>query len=119
MRSACLTSLLGLVLTGAMLVLALPLLLVPVLGHYLYGAAAGFATSLALLDIPFGRRGLGTAARVAFLRRHAVATTVYGTASGLLFGIPFIGPLIVVPSASVGGLWLFCRLDKEHLRRGS
>ncbi|MEO0651282.1 MAG: hypothetical protein AAFZ65_11455, partial [Planctomycetota bacterium] len=61
----------------------------------------------------------GTAARVAFLRRHVLATTVYGAVSGLLFGIPFVGPLLVVPSASVGGLWLFCRLDKQHLRRTS
>ncbi|MHC4892228.1 MAG: hypothetical protein ACYTFV_02480 [Planctomycetota bacterium] len=109
-------SLLGLTLTGAMLLLALPLLWIPVLGTYLYGAAAGFATSLALLDIPFSRRGLGAGERLAFVRQHPLATTLYGASSGLLFGIPFIGPLLVVPAASVGGLWLFCRLDKSGLR---
>ena len=28
-----------------------------------------------------------------------------------------IGPVLMVPAASIGGLWLVCRLDKAHLRR--
>lgn len=112
-------SMAALALTGAVLLSALPLLLVPILGTYLYGAAAGFATSLGLLDIPFSRRGLDLAARTRFLKRHALATTLYGATAGLLFGVPFLGPLLVVPAASVGGLWLFCRLDKSELREGA
>jgi uncharacterized protein involved in cysteine biosynthesis len=109
-------SMAALALTGTVLLASLPLLVVPVLGTYLYGAAAGFATSLGLLDIPFSRRGLDLAARRRFLARHALATTLYGASAGLLFGVPFLGPLLAVPAASVGGLWLFCRLDKSELR---
>jgi uncharacterized protein involved in cysteine biosynthesis len=111
------TSLLALTLSGLLLLLFLPLLFVPWIGPFLFAAAAGFATSLSLLDLPFSRRGLSLRARLSFLGQHLGAMAVHGSLCGALFSVPFLGPLVVVPAASVGGLWLFCRLDKSALRR--
>ena len=111
-------SLLGLTVSAVLLVLFLPVYLVPLIGPYVYAVGAGFATSITLLDLPFSRRGLGLRSRLSFLGRHGATMALYGLICGLLFGIPFLGPLVVVPSASIGGLWLFCRLDKGHLRTG-
>lgn len=109
-------SLAALTISGVLLVLFLPVYLVPLLGPYVYAVFAGFATSITLLDLPFSRRGLDLRDRLRFLRGHAAPLALYGLICGLLFGIPFLGPLLVVPSASIGGLWLFCRLDKTLLR---
>ena len=99
-----------------MLVLLTPLHLIPVLGSFLFGFLAGFPTALTLLDIPFSRRQWSAAQRISFIRKNLLPVTAFGAVSGLLFVIPFLGPLIMVPSASVGGLWLICRLDKSPLR---
>lgn len=109
-------SLLASLLTALILLFALPLYLVPVVGWWLVGIIAGFATAIGLLDVPFSRRGWGLAQRFAFLRANAAALTVYGFTAGLVFAIPFIGPVLMVPAASVGGLWLFARLDKGPIR---
>ena len=34
----------------------------------------------------------------------------------LLLAIPVLGPILMVPAASLGGVWLVCRLDKGFLR---
>ena len=44
------------------------------------------------------------------------AAVAYGAVAGLFFLLPVVGPILMVPSASVGGLWLLCRLDKDGLR---
>lgn len=90
--------------------------LLPVVGLPLFAVVAGFATSLTLLDIPFSRRRWTLAQRLAFLRANLPEWISLGVASGLCFVLPFAGPLIGVPIASVGGLWLFVRLDKTPLR---
>ena len=109
-------SLFASVATGVLLVLALPLYLVPVVGWWLVGMIAGFATAIGLLDVPFSRRGWGLAQRAKFLRVHAATLALYGFTAGLVFAIPFVGPVMMVPAASVGGLWLFARLDKRAIR---
>jgi len=88
----------------------------PILGLPLFAVVAGFATALTLLDIPFSRRGWGVRQRLVFLRANLPEWISLGIASGLCFVLPIIGPLIGVPVASVGGLWLFVRLDKTALR---
>ena len=86
------------------------------LGSFLFGFLAGFPTALTLLDIPFSRRQWSTAQRISFIRKNFLPVIAFGAVSGLLFVIPLIGPLVMVPSASVGGLWLICRLDKTPMR---
>lgn len=103
-------------LTGLILLLALPLYFVPVVGWWLVGMIAGFATAIGLLDVPFSRRGWGLAQRVRFFRHHGATLALYGFCAGLVFAIPFVGPVLMVPAASVGGLWLFVRLDKGAIR---
>jgi uncharacterized protein involved in cysteine biosynthesis len=105
-------------LAGALLVLLLPLKFVPVVGFLLFGLAAGFTTAISLLDIPCERRRWSLRQRLAFLARHLPAIVAFGCVSSLLFVLPFVGPVLMVPAASLGGLWMLVRLDKDFLRRG-
>ncbi len=109
---------------AVLLVLFLPLRLVPLIGFWLYMALAGFCTALTLLDIPFSRRGWSLVTRLQFLLRNWAAMLAFGVVSSLVFLVPFLGPVVMVPAASIGGLWLLVRLDKDalrppHLRRRS
>jgi uncharacterized protein involved in cysteine biosynthesis len=89
---------------------------VPGVGLVLFGMLAGFCTAISLLDIPFSRRHFGLMQRVELLIAHFPAVVAFGAVAGLLFVIPLIGPLVGVPAASIGGLWLVCRLDKNVMR---
>jgi len=42
--------------------------------------------------------------------------TIFGATAGLVFAIPLLGPIVAVPAASIGGMWLVIRLDKSFLR---
>ncbi len=111
-------SLLASSVAGILLLCALPLYFVPAVGYFLFAGVAGFATSISLLDIAFERRGWQFGQRLRFLGRNLPALTSFGITSGALLALPIVGPVLMVPAASVGGLWLLCRLDKAHLRRG-
>lgn len=100
---------------AVMLAFALPLLLIPWFGTPLFALAAGFTTSISLLDIPMSRRRWGILLRLSFLAHHAPSVLVFGLVASLMFLVPVLGPLLMVPAASVGGLWLFVRLDKGLL----
>jgi uncharacterized protein involved in cysteine biosynthesis len=102
--------------SAMMLVFALPLLFVPVVGYPLFGLAAGFTTAISLLDIPMSRRRWPLSTRVSFLFQQMPAILVFGVVASVLYMVPVVGPLVMVPAASVGGLWLFCRLDKSGVR---
>ena len=104
--------------TGVILLLALPLYFVPVLGYFLFAGVTGFATAVTLLDIATERRGWTLRQRLGFVRRHFPALVAFGSVAGALLAVPFVGPVLMVPSASVGGLWLLCRIDKNFMRPG-
>lgn len=99
------------------LVLFFPLKFVPGIGYLLFGAVAGFTTAISLLDIPFERRQWSLRQRLGFLVRHAPAVVAFGSTASLLFVVPLIGPVVMVPASSIGGLWLVCRLEKSFLNR--
>jgi len=101
---------------GLALVLLSPLHFIPIVGSFLFGFMAGFPTAITLLDIPLSRRQWSTSQRINFVRENFLPVTAFGAVCGLLFIIPIIGPLVMVPSASVGGLWLICRFDKTPLQ---
>jgi len=101
---------------AVILLLFFPLKFVPVIGYLLFGGVAGFTTALTLLDIPFERRQWPLGMRFSFIFRNALAMVPFGCVASLLFVIPFVGPVLMVPAASVGGLWLVCALDKNALR---
>ncbi len=103
-------------LAGLLLVIFIWVKFIPGVGPALFVILAGFTTALSLLDIPFSRRGWPLAMRLAFLRRNFLPAVAYGIVSGLFFLLPIVGPILMVPSASIGGLWLLCRLDKNNLR---
>jgi uncharacterized protein involved in cysteine biosynthesis len=105
--------------TAVILVLALPLYFLPFgVGYVLFATVTGFATAVGLLDIPFERRGIRLRKRLSFLSRYLLPMIAFGAVAGLLLAIPIAGPVLMVPSASTGGLWLLCRLDKGFLREG-
>ena len=101
--------------TATLIFLALPLYFVPIWGYPAFAVVTGFATSVGLLDIPFARRGWSRRQRWRFLRAHLLAITTFGVLAGLLLSIPVVGPLVLVPASSIGGLWLVRRLDKSML----
>jgi uncharacterized protein involved in cysteine biosynthesis len=103
-------------LAGVVLVLFLWLKFVPWIGPPLFFALAGFTVALSLLDIPFSRRQWPLRQRLAFLRHNWAAIVSFGAVSSLVYLIPVFGQLVMVPAASIGGLWLLCRLDKNSLR---
>lgn len=100
-----------------LLVLCLPLKFVPLVGPLLFAGAAGFATAISLLDIPFSRRGWSVGQRLHFFAHSLLPLAGFGSMASLLFLIPFLGPILMVPAASIGGLWLLVRLDKSRLRQ--
>ncbi len=104
------------ILTAILVVLALPLYFIPVVGYFLFAGITGFATAVGLLDIPLERRGWSLRQRARFILRNLPAMIAFGVVSGLMLAVPVLGPVLMVPSASIGGLWLVCRLDKRHLR---
>jgi uncharacterized protein involved in cysteine biosynthesis len=99
-----------------LLAILLPLNLVPLFGSLLYSALVGFGTAIGMLEIPMERRGWSIAQRFAFLKYHAMPISLFGATVGVVFAIPLLGPVIAVPAASIGGLWLLIRLDKAFLR---
>ena len=91
------------------------LLFVPFVGHPTFGAIAGFASGISLVDIACSRREWTLGRRLRFAVRHAGALAVLGLVTSLLFLIPYLGPILAVPSAAIGGQWLVCRLDKTRI----
>jgi uncharacterized protein involved in cysteine biosynthesis len=99
-----------------LLVICLPLKFIPFVGPILFGAAAGFATAISLMDIPFSRRRWSMSQRLSFFTGNLLPLVAFGSVAGLVFLIPLFGPILMVPAASIGGLWLVVRLDKSKLR---
>lgn len=106
------------VVSGLVLLVALPLQLVPIVGLFAWTLAAGFAASLTILDIAFSRRRWTLRQRMRFLRREMAGLCVFGAVSGAVFSVPVIGPILLLPAASIGGQWFLCRRDKSYLRPG-
>ena len=50
------------------------------------------------------------------MAHNFLAMTAFGVVSSLVFLVPVLGPIVMVPAASIGGLWLLVRLDKDSLR---
>ena len=90
--------------------------LVPGIGQLAYSGAVGLGTAIGMLDLPLERRGWTLAERVAFLGRHPAPIMAFGLVTGMAFAVPIIGPVLAVPSASLGALWLLCRLDTGTAR---
>lgn len=103
-------------LCGFLLVLLLPLYLVPLVGGLLYALSVGACTAVSLIDLPLERRGWSLRERVRFARQHALGLMSFGLVTGVVFAVPLVGPVVAVPCASVGALWLVCRLDKAGVR---
>lgn len=108
----------GLIVAGVALVgtiVFLPLHLVPIVGSYAAAGAAGFFLALGTLDLALERRGWSLDGRFGLAQRSFPALVAFGAVSAFLFAIPVVGPLVMLPSASLGGTWLVAKLDKRAL----
>lgn len=90
---------------------------VPIIGVPIFFAIAGFTTAVSLLDIPASRRRWSFAQELALVRTHAATFASFGATASAMFLVPVIGPILMIPVASVGSLWLFCRIDKAPTSR--
>ncbi|MDF1797681.1 MAG: EI24 domain-containing protein [Planctomycetota bacterium] len=93
------------------MVVFLPLYLVPLFGPFLYSGAVGMGTAIGMLDLPLERRGWSLSQRIALVSRHPLPIMAFGVVTGAAFTVPIIGPMLSVPAASLGAMWLICRLD--------
>lgn len=96
------------------LVLFIWLPLIPLVGTYLWISLSGFVLAVGLCDLAFSRRDWPAKKRAAFMLAQAPAFGAFGVVGGLLVGIPILGPILAVPSLSIGSLWLICRLDTSN-----
>lgn len=101
--------------TLVLVVVFFPLNFVPPIGSLLYAGIVGTGTAIGMLDLPLERRDLGVRERLSFATHHLGPVALFGVITGAVFSVPVIGPLVAIPSASVGALWLVCRLDKGFL----
>ena len=85
--------------------------LVPVVGQFAYACAVGLGTAIGMLDLPLERRGWSLPERIGLIGRHPLPIMAFGVVTGLAFAVPIVGPMLAVPSASLGAMWLVCRLD--------
>jgi len=87
------------------------LLLVPLVGQLAYAGAVGLGTAIGMLDLPLERRGWSLGQRLGLLARYPLPVMGFGMVTGMAFAVPIVGPMLAVPSASLGAMWLVCRLD--------
>ncbi len=102
--------------TGVGALLFLPFHLLPFVGQLIAAAGTGFFVALGLLDLALERRAWPLARRFAFARRSLPALVSFGLVCGFVFGVPILGPIVMLPAASLGGAWLVTKLDKQSLR---
>jgi uncharacterized protein involved in cysteine biosynthesis len=91
-------------------------LFIPFIGYPTFSAIAGFAASITLIDIPCSRRRWSLRQRLRFVFGNFGPVLLLGVATSFVFVVPILGPIVGIPSASIGGQWLLCRLDKSRLR---
>lgn len=65
-----------------------------------------------LLDYPFGLRGMGVRARLAWMRANLGAVLLFGASTGALLLIPLVG-LFVLPCGVVAATELVVRVERE------
>ncbi|MBL8857259.1 MAG: EI24 domain-containing protein [Planctomycetes bacterium] len=103
------------IVAGLIMVLLVWTIFIPFIGFPTFNMIAGFASAITLIDIPCSRRDWSLRQRLRFVFRNFWPVLALGITTSLLFLVPFLGPILGVPSAAVGGLWLVCRLDKSKL----
>lgn len=68
-----------------------------------------------LLDYPFGLRGMGVRARLAWMRENLGAVTLFGASTGALLLIPLVG-LFVLPCGVAAATELVVRAERDASR---
>ncbi|MAE69016.1 MAG: hypothetical protein CME06_00950 [Gemmatimonadetes bacterium] len=102
-----------LALSLAVMLLALPLNIVPVVGNLLFLLVAGGLTGLQCLDPALGRRQLPFRKRLAMIRRNKAATLGLGVSCYCLFLVPLVGWLIGPQVSTAGAALVALRMNKR------
>ena len=106
-RRSCCISLLCLL----VLVAALPLLLVPVAGPFLWSAAGSFFTAWDILDRYFGHKKVPFAVSWAFAKHYSTRFFLFGFVVLLLSMVPFLQLLLMFTNLVAGALWA-CEIER-------
>lgn len=99
----------------AVTIVALPLLLVPVVGALLFTVISMALLGLDLVDIAQSARGVVLGPRLRFARAHAWACLGLGVGAGLLMLVPCVNVLLL-PAAVVAAVLLDERLAPDFPR---
>jgi CysZ protein len=97
----------------ALMLLALPLLLIPGLGFLLYLWIMAMLTAIDFWDLTLGRKHYRFGAKLAFIRRHAGAFMAFSLPLMLMVWIPVL-QLLMVPAGAVAGALLYLQLPKQE-----
>lgn len=96
----------------AVLVAALPLLLVPVAGAVIFAAVGMWMLGVDLLDIAQSARGVLLANRLSFILRNLGACLGLGVTAGVLLLVPGLN-LLLLPAVVVAGVLLDSRISPD------
>jgi CysZ protein len=98
------------------LVVSLPLLLIPVVGHVLFAAIgtllSAYMFAYEFLGCSMDRRRYSLAEKRKFIRSHLRSSLGFGLGIALTASIPFVNVLLL-PAAAVGGTLLFLELSRN------
>lgn len=97
----------------ALMLLALPLLLIPGLGFLLYLWIMAMLTALDFWDLTLGRKHYRFGAKLAFFRRYAPTFVLFSLPLMLMVWIPVL-QLLMVPAGAVAGALLYLQLPKQE-----
>ncbi|GHS91499.1 hypothetical protein FACS1894139_13130 [Planctomycetales bacterium] len=94
------------------LVLTLPLLLVPVVGHAAWFLLNGYFTGLGLLDAPLSRHNWTYADKIAAVRARKTVLTGFGSLALILFAVPLTA-FLLLPLGVAGATILYVEIAGE------
>ena len=101
------------------LVVSLPLLLIPVVGHMLFAGIglllSSYMFAYEFLGCSMDRRRYSLAEKRGFIRSHLRSALGFGLGIALVASIPFVNVLLL-PAAAVGGTLLFLELSPNDAR---
>jgi uncharacterized protein involved in cysteine biosynthesis len=94
------------------IVLALPFLLIPIVGQILFAVALFPLEAMDLLDWAQSARGVPLSRRLPFLRQKLTACTGLGAGAALFLFVPLVN-VLVLPALLVGAVLLDQRLSPD------
>ncbi len=96
------------------IILALPLLFIPVAGWVLFIFIISLITAVDFLDVVMARKKYTLKEKIAFIKMNKMAFTMFSIPFLLLFWIPVI-QIFIIPGATIGGTKFFLETEKKDI----